>query len=173
MIEYYQDIFIDAAQFGLMVNCHGSTIPRGWQRTYPNLMTMESVKGFEFITVEQDNANEAANHAAMLPYTRNAFAPMDFTPMAFGEIPGVERVTTNGLELAESVLFLSSLQHFAVTPKGMKNAPDYVKKFVQDIPVAWDDTRFIKGFPGKLVGLARKDGEQWYVAGLNGKNKAK
>lgn len=173
MMKYYQDILIDAARFGLMVNFHGSTIPRGWQRTYPNLMTMEAVKGFEFLTFTQESANQAATHAAMLLYTRNAFAPMDFTPMVFGEIPGIERVTTNGLQLAESIIFLSSIQHFAVTPKVMSEVPGYVKKFVQDIPVVWNDTQFIKGFPGRLVILARRSGEAWYVAGLNGENRAK
>jgi len=83
MIEYYQDIFRDAASFELMVNCHGSTIPRGWQRTYPNLMTMEAVKGFEYLTFEQENANQAATTAAMLPFARNSTDPMDFTPMVY------------------------------------------------------------------------------------------
>lgn len=173
MMEYYQDLFRDAARFGLMVNTHGSTIPRGWHRTYPNLMTMESVKGFEFLTFTQENANHGASHAAMLPFTRNAFDPMDFTPMVFSEIPNIERVTRNGLELAESVIFLSALQHFAETPEGMQSAPAYVKDFLRGLPVVWEDTRFLDGYPGRHVALARKGGERWYIAALNGENSTK
>ncbi|MCB0638698.1 MAG: glycoside hydrolase family 97 catalytic domain-containing protein, partial [Lewinella sp.] len=84
-MAYYQDLMEDAARYQLTVNFHGATIPRGWQRTYPNLMTMESVKGFEFITFEQPNADRGPRHCAVLPFTRNVIGPMDFTPMCFGE----------------------------------------------------------------------------------------
>lgn len=173
MIEYYQDLFRDAAQFELMVICHGSTLPRGWQRTYPNLMTMEAVKGFEYLTFTQENANHAASIAAMLPFTRNAYGPMDFTPMVFGDIPNINRITRNGLELAESVIFLSSIQNFAVTPQGMQTAPGYVKEFLRILPTVWQDTRFLTGYPGKHIILARKGKGRWYIAGLNGEEKMK
>ena len=170
MMAYYQDIFEDAAKFDLMVNCHGCTLPRGWQRTYPNLVTMEAVKGFEFVTFEQGNANLEPNHSCVLPFTRNAFDPMDFTPVCFGEVPHIKRVTTNGFELAVSVIFLSGIQHFALTPESMAAVPDYIKDFMSKVPVSWDDTRFIEGFPGKLVVVARKSNDTWYVAGINGEN---
>ena len=173
MMAYYQDIFEDAAQFGLMVNCHGCTLPRCWQRTYPNLVTMEAVKGFEFVTFEQANANLEANHSCVLPFTRNVFDPMDFTPVCFGEIPNIRRITTNAFELAVSVIFLSGIQHFALTPESMAQVPNYIKDFMKEIPVQWDDTCFIEGFPGKLVVLARKSGDRWYVAGINGEDKEK
>lgn len=173
MIEYYQDLFRDAARFRLMVNCHGSTLPRGWHRTYPNLMTMEAVKGFEFLTFEQSNANHGASTAAMLPFARNAFDPMDFTPMVFSEIPNIERVTRNGLELAESVIFLSAVQHFAETPEGMRTVPAYVKHFLRELPAVWEDTRFLDGYPARHIVLARRSGGQWYIAGLNGENSSK
>jgi alkyl hydroperoxide reductase subunit AhpC len=70
---------------------------------------MESVKGFEFITFYQENADVAANHSAMLPFTRNVFDPMDFTPVCLHEIPGIERKTTDGFELATAVLFQSGI----------------------------------------------------------------
>ncbi len=173
MMAYYQDIFEDAAQFGLMVNCHGCTLPRGWHRTYPNLVTMESIKGFEFVTFEQANANLEANHSCVLPFTRNVFDPMDFTPVCFGKIPNIKRITTNGFELAISVIFLSGVQHFAQTPESMAAVPDYIKDFMKEIPSRWDDTRFIEGFPGKLVVLARKFRNIWYIAGINGEDKEK
>jgi alpha-glucosidase len=170
MMAYYQDIFEDAAQFGLMVNCHGCTVPRGWQRTYPNLVTMESIRGFEFVTFEQANADLEPIHCCTIPFTRNVFDPMDFTPVCFSEVPKIKRITTNGFELALSVIFSSGIQHFAQTPEGMAMVPDYVKDFMREIPCCWDDTRFIDGFPGKLVVIARKFKNTWYVAGINGED---
>jgi len=170
MMGYYQDIFEDAAQFGLVVNCHGCTIPRGWQRTYPNLVSMEAIKGFEFVTFEQVNADLEPNHSCIAAFIRNVFDPMDFTPVCFGEIPRIKRITTNGFELAVSVIFLSGVQHFAQTPESMAAVPDYIKDFMRDVPTCWDDTCFIDGYPGKLVVIARKSQDTWYVAGINGEN---
>ncbi|WP_027867599.1 glycoside hydrolase family 97 protein [Massilia alkalitolerans] len=167
MIAYYVDILEDAAKAGLLVNFHGATLPRGWSRTYPNLMTVEAVRGFEFTTFEQSDQDAVAPHAAMLPFTRNLFDPMDFTPTVFGDIPKIQRKTRNGFELAESVLFLSGIQHFADTPEGMATAPAYVKGFLQDLPRSWDETRFVDGYPGRHVVIARRAGKTWYVAGLN------
>lgn len=169
VIQYYTDILKDASQFNLLVNFHGATLPRGWSRTYPNLVTTEAVKGFEMITFGQDNADAEANHCAMLPFTRNAFDPMDFTPMNLYRIPThVKRKTTSAFELATSVLFLSGIQHFAESADGMAHVPVDVKSFLQRLPVRWDDVKFIDGFPGKYAVIARKAGAKWYVAGING-----
>lgn len=173
MIAYYTDILRDAAAAGLLVNFHGSTLPRGWQRTWPNLMTMEAIKGFEFTTFEQKDQDAMPSHAAMLPFTRNLFDPMDFTPVVFGDIPKIKRASTNGFELATSVLYLSGIQHFADTPEGMATAPDYVKKFMQDVPRSWDDSRLVDGYPGKYAVVARRAGDTWYIAGINGTDKEK
>jgi hypothetical protein len=170
MMAYYQDILEDAAKYEILVNFHGSTLPRGWQRTYPNLVSMEAVMGFEYITFEQKNADVEANHCCMLPFTRNIFDPMDFTPMCFSGIPKIKRSTTNAFELALSVLFLSGIQHYVEIPKDMAKQPDYVKDFLKELPASWDDVRFIDGYPGKLVVIARKAGKTWYVAGINGEN---
>ena len=167
MIAYYVDILKDAADAGLLVNFHGATLPRGWARTYPNLMTAEAIKGLEFTTFTQADQDAVVRHAAMLPFARNLFDPMDFTPMVFGDIPTIKRATRNGFELAESVLFLSGIQHFAETPEGMATAPAYVKALLRDLPRSWDDSKFIDGFPGQHVVIARKAGNSWYVAGLN------
>jgi alpha-glucosidase len=167
MIAYYIDILKDAADYGLLINFHGATLPRGWQRTYPNLMTMEAIKGFEFTTFSQADQDAVPTHAAMAPFARNLFDPMDFTPMVFGDIPNIKRATRNGFEIAESVLFISGIQHFAEIPEGMATAPDYVKSFLQDLPRNWDDVKFIDGIPGKYVVVARKSGDTWYLAGLN------
>lgn len=94
-MQYYLDILNDAAAHHLSVNFHGATLPRGWQRTYPNLMTMESIKGFEYTTFTQENQDVLAPHVVTALFTRNLFDPMDYTPMAFGDIPNIKRVTEN------------------------------------------------------------------------------
>lgn len=173
MMQYYLDIFKDAAEYNLLVNTHGTTIPRGWHRTWPNLMTMESIRGFEFITFEQANADSAATHSAMIPFTRNVFGPMDFTPMSLTELNQVNRKTTSAFELATPILFTSGIQHYAETADGMQEVPGYVKAFVKQIPVAWDETEFVAGYPGKEVVLARRKGDRWFVAGINGEKSSK
>jgi len=172
MIKYYIDILNDAAQAQLLVNFHGATLPRGWQRTYPNLVTMEAIKGFEFVTFSQGDGNAQPNHSAMLPFTRNAFDPMDFTPMNLYKIETsrTQRKTTSAFELATAVIFLSGVQHFAESPAGMQHVPEYVQNFLRELPVRWDDVKFIEGYPGKYVVLARKAGNKWYVACINGEN---
>jgi alpha-glucosidase len=168
VMSYYQDIIEDAARHHLMVNCHGATLPRGWERTYPNLVTMEAVKGFEYVTFDQPDADKEASHCATLPFARNLFDPMDFTPVCFSEVPHIQRKTTNSFELALSVLFLSGIQHFAEVPEGMAKVPPEVKQMMKEIPVAWDESRFIDGYPGKYVIVARRKENTWYVAGING-----
>lgn len=172
-LQYYIDLLKDAHDHELMVNTHGSTLPRGWHRTYPNLMTMESVRGFEFKTFEQVNQNEAPSHATVLPFTRNVFDPMDYTPMSLDEIPGIERVTTSAQELAHPVIFLSGVQHFAETAEGMATVPEYIKDAVKKIPAAWDETQFVDGYPGEFVIIARRSGDTWFVAGINGEEESK
>ncbi|MCY4745733.1 glycoside hydrolase family 97 catalytic domain-containing protein [Pelomonas sp. UHG3] len=166
-IAYYVDILKETAAAGLLLNFHGATLPRGWSRTYPQLMTVEAVKGFEFATFEQKDQDKVPGHAAMLPFTRNLFDPMDFTPVVFHEIPNIKRATRNGFELAQSVLFLSGIQHYAETPEGMATVPAYVKTFMRELPRAWDEVRFLGGEPGRWVAIARRAGQQWFVAGLN------
>jgi hypothetical protein len=167
VIAYYRDILDDAAPFGFLMNFHGATLPRGWQRTYPNLMTTEAVRGLEFVTFEQKNAEDEPTHAAMLPFTRNVFDPMDFTPMVLDHIDRIERRTSSAFELALSVLFTSGIQHYAETPEGMAKAPDYVQEFLRRVPSVWEDVRFIDGFPGKRAVIARRGDGRWYVAGIN------
>lgn len=173
MIAYYHNILKDAAYHKLLVNFHGATLPRGWQRTYPHLMTVEAIKGEEFITFEQENADLQPSHCSMLPFTRNVFDPMDFTPMVLDSIPRIERKTTKSFELALPVLFLSGIQHIAETPTGMDKQPDFVIDFLKDIPTNWDESRFLAGYPGKDVVMARRKGDTWFVVGINGENKAK
>ena len=171
VIAYYQDILEDAAAYNFVMNFHGATLPRGWERKYPNLLTMEAIRGFEFVTFEQANADEEPTHAAMLPFTRNVFDPMDFTPVAMSGVnERIERRTTSAFELALSVLFTSGIQHYAETPEGLAKTPNYVRQFLKNVPSVWDDVKFLDGYPGKYAVIARRSGNRWYVAGINGES---
>jgi hypothetical protein len=115
-IAYYHDILRDSAPYGFLINFHGATIPRGWNRTYPHLMTMEAIKGLEFVTFAQSNADLEAAHAAVIPFTRGLWDPMDFTPMVLDRINLIERRTSSVFELALPVIFTSGITHFAEIP---------------------------------------------------------
>lgn len=172
-INYYQDILEDADTYELSVNFHGATLPRGWQRTYPNLLTTEAVDGYEMITFSQQTANAAPAHMVMCAMVRNVFDPMDFTPMNLYKIPHINRVTSAAFELATSVLFLSGLQHYAETPQGMSHVPEKIKNFLRQLPDTWEEVKFIDGYPGRFYVVARKSGKKWYVAGINGEKTKK
>ncbi len=173
-VDYYHDILEDAAEFGILVNFHGATLSRGWERTYPNLMTVEAVRGFEFITFEQGNADKAPAHMAMLPFTRNVFDAMDFTPLSLERLPKIKLRTTPAAELATAVLFTSGIQHYVEIPEGMAKQPDYVREVLKEIPSVWEDSRFLAGYPGKLAVFARRGADgRWWVAGFNGEGVAK
>lgn len=167
MMDYYVDILNDAHKYQLMVNFHGATLPRGLQRTYPNLVSMEAIRGFEYATFGQETADKVPHKSTVVTYTRNIFDPMDFTPVCFNEYDNNKRVTQNGAELAQAVVFLSGVQHYAEIPKGMAKVPDYVKQAMKDIPVSWDETKFIDGFPGEYIVIARRNGDTWYIAGIS------
>ncbi len=167
-INYYQDILEDAATYHLLVNFHGATLPRGWQRTYPNLMTTEAVYGFEMITFNQKDANLEPQHGILSAMIRNVFDPMDFTPVNFGGINRIKRVTTQGYELATAVAYLSGIQHYAERPEGLAKITPALKTCFSNIPSVWDEVKFLDGYPGKLFIVARRAGKNWYVAGMNG-----
>lgn len=165
-IRQYREILEDAADFQIAVNFHGSTIPRGWSREFPHLMTMEAVFGAEQYKFRQPFTARAAWHNTVLPFTRNVIGPMDYTPVTFTDVR-YPRTTTNVHELAQSVVFESGIQHFADSVESYRGLPDAVKQFLRDVPAAWDETRGISGEPGQSVIVARRHGRTWYVAGLN------
>jgi alpha-glucosidase len=174
VVRLYHEILRDAADHRILVNFHGATLPRGWERTHPNLMTVEAVKGYEFITFGQPDADAAPVHGAVLPYTRNVVGPMDFTPTMLTERVGASvRRTTNGYDLAMPVVFESGIQHLGVTPEVMAGVPSYVAEYLGTVPAAWDETRYIEGLPGEHVVLARRSGATWYVGALNGRDTAR
>lgn len=171
MMKYYIDILKDAAKYHLMVNFHGATVPRGWARTYPNLMSTEAVYGAEWYNNQPVLTDKAAAHNATLPFTRNVIGSMDYTPVTFSNSQH-PHITSYGHELALSVVFESGLQHFADRPSGYESLPAEPKNFLKDVPTSWDDTKLLDGYPGERVIIARKKGNQWYIGGLNGKNES-
>lgn len=167
MIQYYLDILKDAADYQLLVNFHGATVPRGWQRTYPNLVTMEAVRGAEEYKYTAMYPAGQPGRNTVLPFTRNVIGSMDFTPVTFTDAL-YPHVTTSAHELALSVVFESGVQHFADRVSGYETLPDAPRTFLQQVPVAWDDTRFVGGAPGGWVALARRKDTSWYLAGIDG-----
>jgi hypothetical protein len=167
MVDYYLDILEDAARHHLLVDFHGCTIPRGWSRTWPNLMSMESVYGAEWYNNNRRMTNAAAAHNATLPFTRNVIGPMDYTPCTFTDSQN-PHITTDCHELALPILFESGLQHMADRPEAYLGLPDAVRELLSGLPSAWDDTRLLAGYPGESAVIARRSGDIWYIAGING-----
>lgn len=173
IMNYYVDILECAARHHLMVDFHGCTLPRGWQRTYPNLMTMEGVLGAEWYNNGPDLGTRAASHNATLPFTRNVVGSMDYTPCTFSDSQN-PHFTTHAHELALTVLFESGLQCLADRPESYYSQPQEVQfDFLSNLPASWDDTRLVSGYPGKYVVMARRHGKRWYVAGINGTSEPK
>jgi alpha-glucosidase len=169
VIKRYIDILQDAATYSIMVNFHGSTLPRGWERTYPHLVSMESVKGAEGAG-NQRFCDMAPSHNTILPFTRNIVGSMDYTPVTFTNKREAARKTSFAHELALSLIFESGVFHFADRMESYQNLPEAPKNFLKEVPTVWDETQYLAGLPGEFVVLARRKGNQWYLAGINGKN---
>ena len=165
-MQQYRDVMADAAEFKITVNFHGSTIPRGWSREFPNLMSMEAVFGAEQYKFRQPFTTRAAWLNTVLPFTRNVIGSMDYTPVTFTDVR-FPRTTTNAHELAQSVVFESGIQHFADSVEAYRALPDAAKQFLRQVPAAWDETRGLSGDPGGHVVVARRDDRTWYIGGLN------
>ena len=171
-MDYCLDLLESAARHHLLVNFHGATVPRGWQRTYPNLMSTEGVYGAEWYNNVPTFTKQAASHNATLPFTRNVIGPMDYTPCAFSDSQH-PHITSHAHELALTVLFESALQHLADKPESFLAQPQEVQDFLSSLPNVWDETRFVSGYPGESAVIARRSGNVWYVAGINGTDDAK
>ncbi len=168
-MQYCIDLLESAARHHLLVNFHGATIPRGWQRTWPNLVSTEGVYGAEWYNNVPTFTRKAASHNCMLPFTRNVIGPMDYTPCAFSDSQH-PHITTHAHELALTVVFESTLQHLADRPESFLAQPAEVQQFLGALPTAWDETRLLAGYPGQYVAMARRSGNKWYVGILNGRD---
>jgi alpha-glucosidase len=166
-IAAQQALMRDAAARHLLVNLHGCSIPRGWERTWPNFITCEAVLGSESYFYESRYTQKAAELDAVLPFTRNAIGPMDLTPMACSP-KKYERLTTAAHQLATALIFTSGIIHYADKPEFFESLPPDVLKIFRDAPALWDETHCLIGEPGQSVVFARRAGKSWFIAGING-----
>ena len=172
MMQLYEDILTDANDFGIQVIFHGCTLPRGWERMYPNFVAAEAVLASENLHFGQGACDAEAFNACIHPFIRNTVGSMDFGGSALNKRysadnqHGTVRKTSDVFAMATAVLFQSSVQHFALAPNNIYDAPAWAIQFMKDVPTLWDETRFIDGYPGKYVILARRSGDKWYIAGV-------
>ncbi len=178
-MRLYEDILSDANDYGLMVIFHGTTLPRGWERMFPNYVGSEAVLASEMLVFMQDVRNKEAFYATLHPFSRNSVGDMEFGGVFLnkflnrGNKKGQKRLTTDAFQLATGILFQNPIQMFALTPNNLADAPEFELNFMRNIPTTWDETRFIDGYPGKYAIIARRHGQHWYVAGVNAQKSAK
>ena len=173
-MQLYEDILSDANEYGLLVIFHGCTLPRGWERMYPNFASSEAVLASENLHFSQGSCDHEAFNATLHPFIRNTVGSMDFGGSTLNKYynadnapRGSRRVTSDVYALATAVLFQSPVQHFALAPNNLTDSPSWAIDFMKEVPTTWDEVRFIDGYPGKYVILARRHGDKWYIAGVN------
>ncbi|WKL50519.1 glycoside hydrolase family 97 catalytic domain-containing protein [Flavobacterium pectinovorum] len=174
-MKLYEDILTDANDFGLMVIFHGCTLPRGWERMHPNYAASEAVLASENLHFGQASCDNEAKNAATHTFIRNTVGSMDFGGSALNKFynsdnisnKGSKRITSDVFALATAVLFQSGVQHFALAPNNLTDAPDWAINFMKEVPTTWDEIRFLEGYPGKYAVFARRKENKWYIAGIN------
>lgn len=173
-MRLYEDILSDAADAGLFVIFHGATLPRGWERMYPNYVGSEAVLASENLIFDQHHCDIEAMSATLHPFIRNAAACMEYggsflnRHMSRDNKSGNTRLTSQVFSLATAVLFQNPMQFFALAPNNLTDAPAECINFLKDVPTTWDETRVLDGYPGHYVVLARRSGDTWYVGAVNG-----
>lgn len=177
-MQLYYDILLDALKHNVKVIFHGCTLPRGWEYIFPNYVASEAVRASENLRFSQGECDREAMDATFLPFIRNAVGSMDFGGSTlnwyynkFNQAGkgGGHRITSDVFALATAVLFQSPVQHFAMAPGNLTDAPAWALDFMKQVPTTWEDIRFIDGYPGKYVVLARKSQQgKWYLAAVNG-----
>lgn len=173
MMQLYEDILADANDFGLLVIFHGCTLPRGWERMYPNYAASEAVLASENLHFGQGACDAEARNATIHAFVRNTVGSMDFGGSALNKRysadnqHGTVRKTSDVYALATAVLFQSAVQHFALAPNNLTDAPAWAIDFMKRVPTTWDEVKLIDGYPGKYVIMARRCGLKWFVVGIN------
>lgn len=172
-MKLYEEILSDANDYGLTVTFHGCTLPRGWERMYPNYVGSEAVLASENLIFTQHANDMEAFNATLHPFIRNSVGSMEFGPVLLNKRHnkkndgGTTRKTTETFQIATAVLFQSPVQNFGITPNNLTDVPAHVIDFMKKIPTTWDNTIFIDGYPGKYCVIARRHGDQWYIAAIN------
>lgn len=177
-MRLYEDILVDAADAGLFVIFHGATLPRGWERMYPNYVGSEAVLASENLIFDQHHCDIEAMSATLHPFIRNAVGCMEYggsflnRHMSRDNKSGNLRLTSQTFSLATAIIFQNPMQFFALAPNNLTDAPTECIEFLKNVPTTWDETRVIDGYPGKYAVIARRCGAKWYVAAVNGTDKA-
>ena len=172
-MRLYEAILSDADDYGLMVIFHGCTLPRGWERMYPNYVGSEAVLASENFMFSQHYDDMEAFNACLHPFIRNTVGCMEFGGSILNKRynrtndGGAIRKTTDAFQLATAVFFQNPIQNFAITPNNLTDAPRPALDLLKEVPTTWDETVFIDGYPGKFCVLARRHGDRWYIAGIN------
>ena len=172
-MRLYEGILSDANDYGIQVIFHGCTLPRGWERMYPNYCSSEAVLASENLYFSQDFCEMEARHACLHPFVRNAVGSMEYGGTVLQKRlhkepgKGNTRRTTDAFELATAIVFQSSGQNFALTPRNLTEQPQFEIDFMKQVPTTWDETRFIDGYPGRFIVMARRHADHWYIAALN------
>ena len=183
-IRLYESILSDADDHGLMVIFHGCTLPRGWEKMYPNYVGSEAVRASENLVFNQYDCDIEAQSACLHPFIRNAVGCMEFggtflnkrlsrsneMPDSKGKVRGSIRRTSDAFQLATAVVFQNPVQNFALAPNNLEDAPSQAISFMKEIPTLWDDVRCLGGYPGKWAVIARRSGDKWYIGAINAGN---
>ena len=176
-MQLYEDILTDANRYGLQVVFHGCTMPRGWEKMYPNFVASEAVLASENLFFGEGATIREGFDLTLHPFCRNATASMDWGGIIMNKWMSRDnksrhtRKTTDIFELASGITMQTSVQCVAMQPNNLEELPQFEMDFLRQLPTTWDETRFIDGYPGKYVVMARKaTNGKWYIAGLNAKN---
>ncbi|WDF67061.1 glycoside hydrolase family 97 catalytic domain-containing protein [Sphingobacterium oryzagri] len=178
-MRLYEEILSDANDYGLMVIFHGCTLPRGWEKMYPNFISSEAVLASENLIFGQGANDREAFSATLHPFIRNAVASMEFGPVLLNKRHnranngGMHRRTTETFQIATAIVFQSAVQNFGITPNNLTDASKHIIDFMKTVPTTWDETILLDGYPGKYVVLARRNGATWYIAAINGEKENK
>ena len=173
-MRLYEDILSDANRYGLQVVFHGCTVPRGWERMYPNFVASEAVLASENLFFGEGATFRQPFDLTLHPFCRNATASMDWGGIIMNKYMSRDnksrhtRKSTDIFEMASGIIMQTSVQCVAMQPNNLTELPQFEMDFLRQLPTTWEETRFIDGYPGRYVILARKAlNGKWYVAGLN------
>jgi len=172
-MRLYEDILSDANDYGLMIIFHGATLPRGWERMYPNFVGSEAVLASEMLIFSQGMRDAEAFNATLHPFIRNAVGSMEFGGVLLNKYlvkineGRNKRLTTDAFQLATAILYQNPVQMFGLTPNNLTDVPAFEIDFMKQVPTTWNETLLIDGYPGKYSVLARRHGNDWYAAGVN------
>jgi alpha-glucosidase len=159
VIDLYESLLRETAEFKLLVNFHGANKPTGESRTWPNELTREAIKG-----MEASKLADRATHDATLPFTRLLAGPGDYTPVHFGER---RRNTTWAHQVATGAIFGGPLLTYAAHPDNILANP--CCEMVKNVPAVWDETVVLPPSEiGEVAVFARRSGNVWFLAILNG-----